>query len=240
MDPASPYIDKVVVVSGSRKGLGSILASHFLASGATVVGLSRGEGSIDHPKYEHRQVDVADDGAVREAFVQIARDHRRVDIVVNNAAVLTSIHAMLMPAERAEEMVRTNILGVLYVSREAAKLMRKAKWGRIINIGSMASALEPVGDSIYAATKSAAMTLGGVLAKEFASYGITVNTVAVTAFETDMLDQLSRPTVDDVIASLPIPRYPTVEDIVNVVDFFASPKSSYVTAQTVYLGGVHG
>jgi 3-oxoacyl-[acyl-carrier protein] reductase len=240
MDPASPYIDKVVVVSGSRKGLGSVLADHFLASGATVVGLSRGEGSIDHPMYTHRQVDVADDGAVRDAFVQIARDHGRVDIVVNNAAVLTSIHALLMPAERAEEMVRTNVLGVLYVSREAAKLMRKAKWGRIITIGSMASALEPVGDSIYAATKSAAMTLSGVLAKEFASYGITVNTLAVTAFETDMLDQLSRPTVDDVIASLPIPRYPTVEDIVNVVDFFASPKSSYVTAQTVYLGGVHG
>jgi 3-oxoacyl-[acyl-carrier protein] reductase len=240
MEPAASYLDRVVVVSGARKGIGSILAAHFLAAGATVIGLSRGEASIDHPRYAHRQVDVGDDAAVRDAFVQIARQHGRVDIVVNNAGVLTSIHAMLLPAERAEDMVRTNVLGVLYVSREAAKVMRKAKWGRIINIGSMASALEPVGDSIYAATKSAALTLTGVLAKEFASYGITVNTLAVTAFETDMLDQLSRPTVDAVIASLPIPRYPTVEDIVNVVDFFASPKSSYVTAQTVYLGGVHG
>jgi 3-oxoacyl-[acyl-carrier protein] reductase len=118
--------------------------------------------------------------------------------------------------------------------------MRKSKWGRIINIGSMASTLEPIGDSVYAASKAAAMTLTGVLAKEFGSYGVTVNTLAVTAFETDMLDQLPREKVDAVIASLPLPRYPTADDITNVVDFFASPRSSYVTAQTVYLGGVHG
>jgi 3-oxoacyl-[acyl-carrier protein] reductase len=83
------------------------------------------------------------------------------------------------------------------------------------------------------------MTLTSVLAKEFAGYGITVNTVAVTALETDMLDQLPRGTVDMVVASLPIPRLATPDDILNVIDFFASPRSSYITAQTVFLGGVH-
>lgn len=216
-----------------------MLAEHFLAEGARVVGMSRGEASIADASYEHRSLDVGDDQAVRAAFAAIHRSHGRIDVVVNNAAVLTSLHAMLMPAPRAEEMVRTNFLGLFYVSREAAKPMRKARFGRIINIGSMAASLEPIGDSIYAATKTAAMTLTAVLAKELGGYGITVNTLAVTALETDMLDQLPREKVDAVVAGLPIPRMATPEDIFNVVDFFASPQSSYVTAQTIFLGGVH-
>ena len=240
MDDATTYADKVIVVTGARKGIGQMLATHFLDGGGAVIGVSRGDGSINHPRYTHHSVDVGDDKAVRDFFMQIARSTGKVDIVVNNAAVLTSIHAMLMPASRAEDMVRTNILGVLYMSREAAKLMRKARWGRIINIGSMASTLEPIGDSMYAASKSAGITLTGVLAKELAGHGITVNTLAVTGFETDMLAQLPRDKIDGVIAGLPLPRYATAPDITNVIDFFASDRSDYITAQTIYLGGVHG
>jgi 3-oxoacyl-[acyl-carrier protein] reductase len=144
-----------------------------------------------------------------------------------------------MPAARAEEMVRTNFLGCFYVASEAAKLMMKRKFGRIINIGSMASVLEPVGDSIYAATKAASMTLTGVLAKEFASYGITVNTLAVSALQTDMLEQIPPDTMAAVLAELPLPRLATPDDVFNVVDFFASPESSLITAQTLFLGGAH-
>ena len=233
------YQGMVVVVTGARKGLGRLLADHFLDEGARVVGVSRGEATITHACYEHHAVDIGEDDAVRALFSKLARSPGKVDIVVNNAAVLMSIHAMLMPAPRAEEMVRTNFLGGFYVSREAAKLMRKGKFGRIINIGSMAATLEPIGDSVYAATKAASMTLAAVLAKEFAGYGITVNTLAVTALETDMLDQLPREKVDAVVAGLPIPRFATPDDIFNVVDFFASRRSSYITAQTVFLGGVH-
>jgi len=239
MRDTQKYAGTVVVVTGARKGLGRLIAGHFLDEGARVIGMSRGEATITHASYEHHAVDVGDDGAVRALFAKLARSHGKVDVVVNNAAVATSIHAMLMPAPRAEEMVRTNFLGGFFVSREAAKLMRKGKFGRIINIGSMAATLEPIGDSVYAATKAASMTLTAVLAKEFAGYGITVNTLAVTALETDMLDQLPREKVDAVVAGLPIPRFATAEDIFNVVDFFASPRSSYITAQTVFLGGVH-
>lgn len=238
--PSTPkYPGMVVVVTGTRKGLGRILADYFLDEGARVVGMSRGETSIAHANYEHHPVDVGDERAVRASFARIARSHGRVDIVINNAAVAISIHAMLMPASRAEEMVRTNILGAFYVSREAAKLMRRRKFGRIINIGSIMATLEPVGASIYASTKAASVTLTAVLAKEFASYGITVNTVAVTLLPTDMMEQLPREKVDTVLANLPIPRLATPADVFNVVDFFASPRSAYITAQTVFLGGVH-
>jgi len=239
MQSPPKYQGRVVVVTGARKGLGRILAEYFLDQGARVVGMSRGDASITHASYEHHATDISDDSAVRATFVRIARSHTAVDVVVNNAAVAASSHAMLMSASRAEELVRTNLLGGFYVSREAAKLMRKAKFGRIINIGSIMATLEPVGGSLYAATKAASMTMTAVLAKEFAGYGITVNTLAVSILQTDMLDELPSEKVDAVVAGLPIPRFATPDDIFNVVDFFASPQSSYITAQTVFLGGVH-
>jgi len=235
----SKYAGSVVVVTGARKGLGRMLADYFLGEGAQVIGLSRGDSSIAHVNYDHRSVDIGHDLAVRAAFVAIARTYGRVDLVINNAAVSTSSHAMLLPALRAEEMVRTNFLGAFYVAREAAKLMRKGKSGRIINIGSMVSVVEPVGSSVYAAMKAALTTLTGVLAKEFAGYGITVNTVSVSALQTDMLDQLPRAKADALVAALILQRLATPDDVFNVVDFFASARSSYITAQTVFLGGVH-
>jgi 3-oxoacyl-[acyl-carrier protein] reductase len=82
-------------------------------------------------------------------------------------------------------------------------------------------------------------TLANVMAKEFAPLNITCNTLGITAIETDMLGQLPRDKVDAVIKGLPLPRYATADDICNVVDFFASERSSYVTAQTIFLGGVN-
>jgi len=184
-------------------------------------------------------VDVADADSITRGFALLRKQFGRVDIVVNNAAVLTSQYSMVMPVSAARSMLDTNLFGTFLVSREAAKLMRPGKWGRIINIGSMAVSLEPIGDSMYAATKAAVSTLANVMAREFAPLNITCNTLGITAIESDMLNQLPREKVDAIIAGLPIARYATADDILNVIDFFASERSSYVTAQTVFLGGVN-
>ena len=162
---------------------------------------------------------------------------KTIDIVVNNAAVLTAQYAMIMPAGAAQAMVNLNLLAPFLVAREAAKLMRKSKSGRIINISSMAVSLEPEGDSVYAACKAGLTTLSNILAKEFASFNVTCNTLGITAIETDMLKQLPREKIDAVVARLPIPRYATADDILNVIDFFASERSGYITAQTVIWAG---
>ena len=117
--------------------------------------------------------------------------------------------------------------------------MRKRKWGRIINIGSMAASLEPMGDSVYAACKAGLSTLANVMAKEFASFNVTCNTLAITAIDSDMLSQLPRDKIEAIIAGLPVPRFATPDDILNVVDFLAAERSSYITAQTIFLGGVN-
>jgi 3-oxoacyl-[acyl-carrier protein] reductase len=235
------YTDRVAFVTGARKGVGRMVADYLLSEGATVIGMSRGEGSIDHASYYHCVGDIGDPPVVRETFRYVREEHGRLDILVHCAAVATSTYAFLVPVAAAEEMVRTNILGTLYVAREAAKIMRRVKYGRIITIGSIHARIAPVGASIYAATKAAQETLGQVLAKEFAGDGITVNTLALSPIETDMLRGSGTPEIiQKVIDGLAIPRLAEPEDVFAGIDFFASETTGFYTGQTLYLGGVHG
>lgn len=233
------YAGRTALVTGSRRGVGKLIADHFLEQGASVVGFAKGTSTIEHAAYHHVQVDLADPVAIGPAFASLRQSATTIDIVVNNAAVLTSQYAMIMPPGAAQAMVNVNLLAPFLVSREAAKMMRKTKWGRIINIGSMAASLEPIGDSMYAATKAGLSTLTNVMAKEFGSMNVTCNTLAITAIDTDMLSQVPRDKIEAIIAGLPIPRFAKPDDILNIIDFFASERSSYITAQTIFMGGVN-
>jgi 3-oxoacyl-[acyl-carrier protein] reductase len=237
------YKDKVVLITGSSRGVGLALTNYFLKHDAIVIGISKGNPNIEHQKYHHYSIDIADSASIVNCFsTKIAKKFKQLDIVINNAAVLTSQFSMIMPIKNAIDMVNVNLLGVFFVSREAAKFMRNKEPGRIINIGSMAVSLEPVGDSIYAATKAGINTLANIMAKEFASYNVTCNTLSISAIETDMLKQhseVARVKIKEIIKKLPIPRQAVMDDVFNVIDFFASDRSSYITAQTIYLGGIN-
>jgi 3-oxoacyl-[acyl-carrier protein] reductase len=233
------FAGKVVVVTGARRGIGRIIAEHFLEEGAIVVGLARGDQTIHAANYTHIPADVSKPHDVQQAFLRIGKEFSSVHIVVNNAGLFISQYAMILPAESARQMVETNLLGTFYVTREAAKLMRKAKYGRIINVGSVADRIEPIGSSIYAACKAAIDTMSAVLAKEMSAYNITCNTVGVTFIKTDMLEKFPPDQIEAAVKALPIPRYATADDICHVIDFFASEKSGYITAQTLFLGGIH-
>lgn len=239
MSSEGKYSGRAVAVTGARKGIGRALSAYFLAQGAKVAGLSRSESAMDSAGFLPIACDVGNPESVQQAFLKIGREFGGLDILVNNAGVLTSQYSLLLSAADAEAMVRTNLLGTFFCSREAAKLMKRGKRGRIINIGSMAASLEPAGDSVYAACKAGVASLANVMAREFAAYGVTCNTLGITAIPSDMLEKLPKDKIDAIIQSLPIPRYATEEDIFNVVDFFAADRSAYVTAQTVYLGGIH-
>lgn len=236
------YKDKIVLITGASRGVGLDITNYFLKNEAIVIGLSRGTSTINNSNYFHYEVDLSKPEEIGNIFRIIAKTHRKVDIVINNAAVLTSQYSMIMPLKNAIDMVNVDLLAVFLVSRESAKLMRKNKYGRIINISSMAVSLEPSGDSLYAACKAGVNTLSNVMAKEFSTMNVTCNTVAITAIETDMLRQHS-PTaqikIKEIIGNLPIPRMAVIDDILNVIDFFSSERSSYITAQIIYLGGIN-
>lgn len=216
------YAGRTALVTGSRRGVGRAIANHFLAGGAHVVGISRGESTCDHVNYWHIRADLANPASISEVFKGLKEAVSHLDILVNCAAVLTSQYALIMPQASAQAMVNVNLLAPFLISREAAKWMRKTKWGRIINISSMAVSLEPVGDSMYAATKAGLVTMTNVMAKEFAAINVTCNTLAISAIETEMLRQIPRAKIDRIVAALPLQRLAIDDDILNVVDFFAS------------------
>lgn len=234
----SAYAGRVALVTGSSRGVGRLLAGHFLDGGAQVFGIARGAATLDHARYTHVPADLADPAGIADAFRRIRAATPALDIAVNAAAVLTSQYALIMPDAAAEAMVRVNLLAPFLVAREAAKLMRARKWGRIISVSSMAVRLEPAGDSVYAATKAGLTTLTNILARELAPLNITCNTLGISAIDTDMLRQLPADKVARVVEGLPLPRMATADDLCNVIDFFASPRSGYISAQTLYLGGL--
>jgi len=121
------YLNKVVLVTGSSRGVGREIAVHFLEQGAKVIGMSRGNGSIDDEMYTHFEVDLSQAKLIPEVFFEIRKKFTEIHIVINNAGVLTSQYSMIMPPMAAQQMVNVNLLAPFLVSRESAKFMRKTK-----------------------------------------------------------------------------------------------------------------
>ncbi|MBM3267062.1 MAG: SDR family oxidoreductase [Candidatus Sericytochromatia bacterium] len=229
---------EIVLITGSRKGIGRHLAEHFLERGALVEGCSREPAGWDHPRYTHHLADVTDEPAVRAMLAAIARRHRRLDILVNNAGLAAMNHTLLTPLAQVERVMATNFTGTFLVCREAAKVMQRRKYGRIVNLGSVAVPLKLEGEAVYAASKSAVEAFTRILARELGPMGITVNVVGPAPTDTDLIRGVPEGKIAALVARQAITRKGTFEDVANVVDFFTSPRSGFVTGQVVYLGGI--
>jgi 3-oxoacyl-[acyl-carrier protein] reductase len=228
----------VLLVTGARKGIGRFLAEHYLKKGFLVEGCSRGEVDITHPDYRHHQVDVADEKAVRGMMADITKRHGRIDVVLNNAAIASMNHVLLTPAKSANRMFEVNVTGTMLVCRDAAKVMMRRRYGRIVNFTTIVAPIALAGEAIYAASKSAVVTFTRILAFELGQWGITCNSFGATPIMTDMIKGVPKDKVDAVVNGLAIKRLGTPEDCANVCDFFISPSSDNITGQVIYLGGI--
>jgi len=142
-----------------------------------------------------------------------------------------------MPGDTARQILHVNVLGSFLVCREAAKLMRRRSYGRIVNFSTIAVPLRLEGEALYAAAKSAVEMLTRVLAREFAPFGITVNAIGPTPIETDLIRGVPREKLQQIIDHLAIRRFGTFRDVAHVIDFFVHPASDNITGQVLYLGG---
>ena len=232
---------KITCITGTRKGIGQALAQHYLEKGHIVIGCSRAplDWKFQTPEnYYHYQLDVADERAVRNVAGDLRRRYGRIDHLINNAGIAAMNHSLLMPGKTAQNILQTNVLGVFLFCREAAKLMQKQRYGRIVNFSTVAVPLKLDGEALYAASKAAVVTLTQILAREYASYGITVNAVGPTPVKTDLIRVVPKEKIDRLLQRQAIHRYGTFEDITNVIDFYLQETSHFITGQTLYLGGI--
>jgi 3-oxoacyl-[acyl-carrier protein] reductase len=228
----------VTVVSGSSKGIGAYLAQHYIQAGHLVYGLSRTAPQWQLPGYVHIIADITREADVVRAFNQIRTDRERIDNLINNAGVAAMNHALLTPVTIVEKVLDTNFIGTFLLCREAAKVMRLRKYGRIVNFVSVAVPLKLEGEAVYAASKAAVLSLTQILAREFAAFGITVNAIGPNPIETDLIRNVPREKLESLISRQAVKRFGTMVDVANVTDFFISPASEIVTGQVIYLGGV--
>lgn len=233
-----PESRPVALVTGARKGIGRHLAEQLLAAGYRVIGCGRGAEGWEAEGFEYRVVDVAEEGDVLPMMRHITTAYGRLDALVNCAALASMNHSLLTPVSTVEKTLRANVTGTFLVSREAAKLMRKRNFGRIVNVSSAVVPLRLSGEAAYLASKSAVQVLSQVMARELAEFGITVNVVAPGPTATDMIRGVPKNKIDELTQQFFNKRLTTLEDIANVVLFFLHPASGGVNGQVIYLNGV--
>jgi len=229
---------RIIVITGTRKGIGKELAEYYLAKGYFVAGCSRGGKSIDNPDYTHYQLDIADEKSAVKTIRDIYKKHHRIDVLLNNAGIASMNHLLLTPTDTARRVFDTNFFGTFIFLREIAKIMIKQKYGRIVNFSTVAVPLKLEGEAVYSASKSAVETLTKIAAKELGKFGVTVNALGPTPIQTDLIKAIPKLKIDNLLNSQAIRRFGEFSDITNLVDFFIDDKSNFITGQVIFLGGV--
>lgn len=229
---------RVIIVTGSRKGIGRYLAEYYLSKGYTVIGCSRRASDLEAPQYHHYCLDVSDEGSVKAMITSIGRMGSEALYLINNAGIATMNHSILTPVESLEKVFRTNVFGTFLFCREAAKLMKRKGSGRIVNFATVATPLNLAGESVYAASKAAVESFTRILAREFAPYHITVNAIGPTPIETDLVRNVPETKMQSLLNQQAIKRYGKYEDVSNCIDFFLKEESNFITGQVIYLGGI--
>ena len=242
---------KVAFVTGARRGMGKAHAIALARQGAKVVvtdiDLAECQAVVDEIKANDGdaiayKLDVADAGEVGRVFTDAVAHYGRMDILVNNAGIYQPKPALELTEEEWEKTIHINLKGQFLCAQRAAREMAKNKWGRIINIASIASGGVGVGIAggvHYTASKGGIIGMTETLAVEWASLGINVNVIGPGAIDTPMASQKDIPKaiLDAILSGVPLKRMGRPEEVSAMVVFLASEESSYVTGATFYVDG---
>ena len=232
-------MERVVLITGGNRGIGLATAKTFASKGNKVAITYRETppNGIEELGIHSFSCDVTDQEHVNKAFKEVEETLGTVEILVANAGITRDALTARTTDQDFSEVLDTNLTGAFRTAKQALRGMMKNRWGRIIFVSSLSGRIGQVGQSSYAASKSALLGLSRSLAKEYASRNITVNVVAPGAVKTDMLEKLSDDQIEEYIESIPLGRLGEPQEIGEIIAFLSSENASYITGSVIPVDG---
>ena len=234
-------MSKIVLVTGASRGIGLEAAKHFSKEGYKVIGTSRGDFNlgdlIGDESAISAQLDLMSKESIKNLFADLKSKDLLPSVLVNNAGITKDQLFLRMKDEDWDDVIETNLNGLFRVTKAFIKPMVKNKFGRVINISSVAGLMGNSGQVNYSSSKSAMVGFSRSLAKELGSRNITSNVVAPGFIETDMTTFLNDDEKVEVSKNIPMKRFGTVQDVAKCIVFLASDEANYITGQTISVDG---
>ena len=238
--------EKVALVTGASRGIGMAIAKTLAAQGAYVVGTATTpEGAERITAYLEQAgltghgavLNVTDNESVDSLLTALNDADKTPSILVNNAGITADNLLLRMSDEEWDRVIATNLTAVFRLTRACIKPMFRARWGRVINIGSVVGSSGNSGQSNYTAAKAGVIGFSKSLAQEIGSRGVTVNVVAPGFIGTDMTEALPDMVKSEMLKRIPAKRFGTPDDVAAAVTFLASDLANYVTGDTIHVNG---
>jgi len=228
-------VGRSVLVTGGNRGIGLAVARAFAAQGDAVAVTHRGSGPPEG--LFGVRCDVTDGEQVDAAFAAVEAEQGPVEVLVANAGITDDTLLLRMSEEQFTRVVDANLTGSYRVAKRAASKMLRRRWGRMVFVSSVVGLYGAPGQANYAASKAGLVGLARSIARELGSRGITANVVAPGFIETDMTAGLPDARRSEILASVPLGRMATAEEVAGVVAFLASDAAAYVTGAVVPVDG---
>ncbi|AWM79814.1 3-oxoacyl-ACP reductase [Gammaproteobacteria bacterium ESL0073] len=237
---------KIALVTGASRGIGQAIALELGAQGAIVIGTATTESGaekITHYLKENKisgvgkVLNVTDGTSVETVLSDVTKEFGAPSILVNNAGITRDNLIMRMKDDEWYDVIDTNLNSLYRLSKGVLRGMTKARWGRIISIGSVVGAMGNAGQANYAAAKAGLEGFTRALARELGSRSVTVNAVAPGFIDTDMTKELPEAQRDALLTQIPLGRLGQAKEIAQTVAFLASDSASYITGTTIPVNG---
>ena len=238
---------QTALVTGGSRGIGRAIVLALGRRGARVMINYLGNHAAAEETLKHLATgggsgalcpfDVSQERQVDEAVKKIVDQHKKIDIVVNNAGVTSDNLLVRLKPEDWDRVLGINLKGTVHCTKAVCRGMIRARYGRIINMASVVGQMGNAGQSAYAASKAGIIGFTRAMARELASRGITVNAVAPGYIDTEMTEKLPGALMEEFLKSIPLGRFGSGEDVAETVSFLAGPGGGYITGQVINVNG---
>ncbi len=237
---------RLAVVTGAARGIGRAIVFELLKQGRIVAGLDIIEDqlkdlerAVKEAGFEvlTRCLDITQTGKLTDTLESLASDYGGIGILVNNAGITRDKLMIQMDDEDFDKVIGVNLRAAFTATRVAARSMIRNKFGRIVNISSVAGVMGQAGSANYAASKAGLIGMTKSIAREIGKKGVTANCIAPGFIQTGMTAVLSDLVKDAAMEVIPVKRFGTVEDVARAVAFLASDDAGYITGQVLCVDG---